>query len=298
MLRAIIRTAALAAIALATPALAQNAPPPSPYAPLQDRPSCTRDELKQLTAAYVEAQRTGSLAGLPMADNAHYLQNMQTVEAGAGLWNTALPVANSMSLHDDRRCKTFTEIVVTEGGHPYIIGTRLYVHDHKIIRVDSIVTQQGDWLFNANAFLRYSRQENWQPLHPYQRTSAAEMIRGANAYLDGFADKFTDIPWGTPCARLEGGLYTNREGRPDSSCEVGMPPGVLYITHRDYLVDDEMGTINVFCRFGGRETAPDSHTFRYVDGRFRQIHTLTAIPGPQANDEGGIVRGAVDPNAR
>jgi hypothetical protein len=296
MLKSIAKAAALAALALATPALAQTAPP-SPYAPLQDRPTCTRDELKTLTAAYVEGQRTGTLAALPLAANAHYLQNMQTVEPGAGLWNTALPVVNAMSLHDDRRCKTFTEIIVTEGGHPYVIGTRLYVHDGKVIRVDSIVTETGHWLFNANAFLRYTRAENWQPLHPYQRTSPAEMIRGANAYLDGFADKFTDIPWGTPCARLEGGAYTNREGRPDASCELGMPPGVLYITHRDYLVDEEMGTINVFCRFGGRENAPDSHTFRYVDGRFRQIHTLTPIPGPQANDMGGMDRGAADPNA-
>ncbi len=30
------------------------------------------------------------------------------------------------------------------------------------------------------------------------------MIRGANAYLDGFSDKFTDIPWGTPCALARG----------------------------------------------------------------------------------------------
>ena len=123
------------------------------------------------------------------------------------------------------------------------------------------------------------------------------MIRGANAYLDGFSDKFTDIPWGTPCARLEGGAYTNVQGDPHASCELGMPPGVLYITHRDYLVDEEKGVINVFCRFGGRAEAPDSHTFRYIDGKFRQIHTLTPIPGPQANDEGGMVRGAADPNA-
>jgi hypothetical protein len=72
---------------------------------------------------------------------------------------------------------------------------------------------------------------------------------------------------------------------------------VLYITHRDYLVDEEKGVINVFCRFGGRAEAPDSHTFRYIDGKFRQVHTLTPIPGPQANDEGGMDRGAPDPNA-
>lgn len=284
-------------LAAATPAMAQNAPPPSPYAPLQDRPTCTRDELKAATTAYVEAQRTGDIAKLPLDPKVHFLTNMKTVERGAGLWNTALPIANAMSFHDDKRCKTFTEIVVNQGGKPYVIGTRLYMHQGKVIRVDSIVTEPGHWLFNANAFLKYTKQENWEPLHPYQRTPASEMIRGANAYLDAFADKFTDVPWGVPCARLEGGAYTNREGKPDASCEVGVPAGVLYITHRDYLVDEEKGVINVFCRFGGREEAPDSHTFRYIDGKFRQIHTLTPIPGPQANDEGGMAGQARDPNA-
>ena len=70
-------------------------------------------------------------------------QNMADVERGAGLWNTALPIANAMSFHDDKRCKTFTEIIVTEGGTPYVIGTRLYLHEGKIIRVDSLVTKTG-----------------------------------------------------------------------------------------------------------------------------------------------------------
>ncbi len=294
-----IRKTLLAALGMvvATPALAQQGgPPPSPYAPLQDRPTCTRDELKKLTAAYVDAQKKGSLAALPLHDKAHYLENMKDVEKSAGLWNTALVVDHAMSFHDDKRCKTFTEIIVT-GPTPYVIGTRLYAHQGKIIRVDSIVTKKGDWLFNANAFLKFTKQEDWSPLFKYQKTAPAEMIRGANAYLDGFADKFTDIPWGTPCARLEGGAYTNAKGDPHASCELGMPPGVLYITHRDYLIDEEMGVINVFCRFGGRAEAPDSHTFRYIDGKFRLIHTLTPIPGPQANDEGGMAGGARDPNA-
>src|SRR5262249_14785213 len=157
---------------------------------------------KTLTAAYVEAQRSGSLAGLPLHEKAEYLENMVTIDKAAGTWNTALPIANAMSFHDDVRCKTFTEIIVTEGGKPTVIGTRLYVNDGKIIRVDSLVTKPGHWLFNANAYLRYTKQENWNPLFKYQLTSPAEMIRGANAYLDGFSDKFTDIPWGTPCARL------------------------------------------------------------------------------------------------
>ena len=276
----------------ATPALAQGGPPPSPWAPLHDRPTCTRDELKAATAAYVDAQRTGNLAGLPLDEKAHYLENMITVERGAGLWNTALPIANSMSFHDDKRCKTFTEIIVTEGGHPYVIGTRLYLHQGKVIRVDSIVTKTGDWLFNANAYLKYTKTEDWSELFKYQKTPPSEIIRGANAYLDGFADKFTDIPWGQPCARLEGGAYTNRDNRADASCEVGIPAGVLYIVNRDYLIDDEMGVINVFCRFGSSTGGPDSHTFRYIDGRIRGVRTLSVLNGPQADDNGGIVRAA------
>jgi len=281
----------------ATPALAQGGPPPSPYAPLQDRPTCTRDELKAATAAYVEAQRSGNISALPLDEKARFLENMIDVQRGAGLWNTALPVANDMSFHDDRRCKTFTEIIVTEGGHPYVIGTRLYMHQGKIIRVDSLVTDAGDWLFNANAYLKYAKMEDWSPLSKYQGTEPAEMIRGANAYLDAFADKFTEIPWGQPCARLEGGAYTNRNNDPDASCEVGIPAGVLYIVNRDYLVDEEKGVINIFCRFGNSTSGmPDSHTFRFIDGKIRGAHTLSVnlgtTPSPQADDNGGMVRPA------
>jgi len=293
MIRKLFLAGLLACVA--TPALGQGAPPPSPYAPQPDRPTCTRDELKAATAAYVEAQRRGDISGLPLADNARFLENMITIERGAGLWNTALPIANAMSFHDGKRCKTFTEVIVTQGGHPYVIGTRLYMHEGKIIRVDSLVTDEGDWLFNANAFDKYTKMEDWSPVHAYQRTRPAEMIRGANAYLDGFADKFTDIPWGIPCARLEGGAYTNRDNDPNASCEIGMPAGVLYIVNRDYLIDEEMGVINVYCRFGNSATGmPDSHTFRYVDGKLRAIHTLSVnlgtMPSPQADDNGAIVR--------
>ncbi len=279
----------------AAPVLAQTPPPPNPYAPLPDHPSCTRDELKALTTAYVEGQKKGSLAGLPLDAKVHYLENMKDATATTGMWAKPLAVANAMSIHDDKRCKTFTEIIVT-APVPYVIGTRLYVDKGKVLRVDSIYIKKGDWLFNANSYLTHTKTENWEPVFKYQKTSPGVMIAGANAYLDGFSDKFTDIPWGTPCARIEGGAYTNVKGDPNASCELGMPGGVLYITHRDYVVDEEKGVINVFCRFGGRAESPDSHTFRYIDGKFRQVHTLTPIPGAQAADDGSVPR-TQDPNA-
>ena len=277
------------------PAMGQPAPTPSPYAPLADRPTCTKAELAAAADAYVEAQRKGDVSAMPLAANAHYLENMATVDKDKGLWATGLPVANAISFHDARRCKTFTQMIVTEGGHPYVIGTRLYMHQGKIIRVDSLVTDKGDWLFNANAYLKYSTKEDWGDVNPSQRTAPAEMMRGADAYLSSFNDKFTEVPWGTPCARLEGGAYTNRKGDPNASCNVGIPPGVLYIVNRDYLIDEDKGVINVFCRFGDSKSGmPDSHTFRYVGGKIHAVHTLsvnlTPNPSPQADDEGGMVR--------
>jgi len=287
MIKTLIAAALLAGIA--SPAMAQNGPPPSPYTPRVDKPTCTMDELKALTAAYVEGQKKGSLAALPLHEKAEYLQDMKDIEPSAGLWNTPLAIADATSLHDPLRCKTFTQIIVT-GAHPYVIGTRLYMNAGKVIRVDSLVTKPGDWLFNANAYLKYTKAENWQPLMKYQHTAPAEMIRGANAYLDAFADKFTDIPWGQPCARLEGGAYTNRDNKPDASCEVGIPAGTLYIVNRDYMIDPEMGVINVFCRFGSSTGGPDSHSFRFIDGKIRGVRTLSVLPGPQSDDNGGIVR--------
>jgi hypothetical protein len=293
-----IRKLVLAAfvLAAAAPAMAQpTAPPPSPYARLQDKPTCTRAELMAATDAYVAAQGKGDASGMPLDEKAHYLENMITIEKAKGLWNTRLPIAHAMSFHDAKRCKTFTEIIVTEGGHPYVIGTRLYMHAGKIIRVDSLVTDKGDWLFNANAYLKYTAKEDWSDLFKYQKSAPAEMIRGSNAYLDAFADKFTEIPWGTPCARLEGGAYTNRSGDPHASCEVGIPAGVLYIVNRDYLIDEEKGVINIFCRFGNSTSGmPDAHTFRFIDGKIRGAHTLSVnlgtAPSPQATDDGAIVR--------
>ncbi|MEP7245126.1 MAG: hypothetical protein ABI885_15815 [Gammaproteobacteria bacterium] len=114
--------------------------------------------------------------------------------------------------------------------------------------------------------------------------------------LDQFSDKLVETPWGIPCARLEGGAYTNRSNDPKATCKVGIPPGVLYIVNRDYVVDEEMGVVNIFCRFGSSQTGmPDSHTFRLVKGKLANVHTISVNlnpqrVSPQADDNGAIIR--------
>ena len=47
------------------------------------------------------------------------------------------------------------------------------------------------------------------------------------------------------------------------------------------MVDEEQGVINVYCRFGNSATGmPDSHTFRLVDGKIHNVHTISINLNP------------------
>ena len=289
MKKHIIGLVALCGVAAQAYAQAPPAPPPPP-AP----PTCTRPSLQAAVDSYLAAQKSGDRTKMALAEKVKYLENMGAVEADKGTWNTALPIAFSRNILDKDRCRTFSEVIVTEGAHQYVIGTRLSVDNGKITGIDSLVTDKGDWLFNANAYLKYSKAEDWSA-QKGKHSSMQELINAGNSYLDQFSDKLVQTPWGSPCARLEGGAYTNRTNDPKSTCKVGIPAGVLYIVNRDYVVDDELGVVNIFCRFGNSQTGmPDSHMFRLVNGKLANVHTLsvnlTDKPSPQADDNGAIIR--------
>jgi hypothetical protein len=237
---------------------------------------CTRSMLQAAADSYIAAQTAGDLAKMSLAPKVKYFENMQDTTKEEGLWNTALPISFHRSIYDVGRCKTFSEVIVTEGGHPYVIGTRLTVKDGKITEIDSLVTDKDDWLFNADNYLKYSQAEDWSVLPVDDRVSRQDLIDAGNQYFDFvFMDKGIRPPWSTPCARLEGGAYTNAKNEHKDTCQIPAPLGNMFIVNRSYVVDEEMGAVNVFCRFGNSTGMPDSHTFRLVNGRYRWIHTLS-----------------------
>jgi hypothetical protein len=240
------------------------------------RAQCTRASLQAATESYLAAQKSGDISKMALDPKAKFIENMSATTKEKGLWNTALPIALSRSIYDVARCKTFSEVIITEGGHPYVLGTRLTLKDGKITEIDSLVTDEGDWLFNAQDYLKYSAAEDWSILPVDDRVTRQALIDAGNQYFDFvFMDKFIRAPWGTPCARLEGGAYTNAKNENKDTCQIPGPLGNMFIVNRTYVVDEEMGTVNVFCRFGSETGMPDSHMFRLVNGRYRSIHTLS-----------------------
>ena len=256
--------------------------------------SCVRGGLQRAVNLYIEAQTKGDTSALPLAAGLGYVENMAPVDINAGLIKTPLKIDHHRSLLDESTCQTFTEAIVTDAAKPYVLGTRLRVNHDKITEIEILWTTTGYWLFNADAYLKYSSAEDWGPIPAEARDSRGTLVAAANAYLDAFLEgKIDQVPWGFPCVRIEGGAYTGKES-PSDSCEVGVPSGVN-IANRRFVVDEVTGSVVAFCTFGaggpnGGSGSPDTHLFRVEDGKLRYVHTLTHLL--QANFRGGPPRNA------
>jgi hypothetical protein len=251
--------------------------------------ACTRDGLQAATDLYLAAQAKGDPSGMPLAQGLAYIENMQVVDIKAGVIQKPLKIDFHRTLIDPTTCQTFTEVIVTDKSHPYVLGTRLRVNHDKIAEIESMVTQEGDWLFNADNYFKWSPGEDWGVIPAAQRDSRATLVAAANAYLDAFLEKKVDaVPWGYPCNRTEGGIHTGK-GVPEDSCQVGVPAGVNIVARR-FLVDETIGAVVAFNTFGVGGL-PDTHLFRVEKGKLRFVHTLTHVPPGRQVGRGGQGRG-------
>jgi hypothetical protein len=248
---------------------------------LQAEQKCTRADLQSKVDQYLEALKKGTSSLMDLSPKAKYIENRKETPLGQGIWKTALAIDFHRNFLDVETCQTFTEIIHTSSSHPYVIGTRLKIVNDKISEIEALVTDKDDWLFNAENYLKYSSQEKWNILPPAQRSSKQTLINAANAYFDIFSDRSaaSRVPWNIPCARLEGGAYTDPDGKPKASCTGGPPlEGTLKITNRRFIVDQDMGAVVGLVDFGEKDGWPDSHIFRLENGKVRFVHTLTVCP--------------------
>jgi hypothetical protein len=200
-----------------------------------------------------------------------------------GVLTTALKIDSARSIHDTVNCATFTELIAASNPHPYVIGTRmLFSPDGSTVTtIESIVTDQGDWAFNATGYLHYNSLENWDPIPPEKRDSRDVIKAAGDAYFNRFANASVVVPFGTPCARLEGGASTGASNPTGDTCGLGLP-STITVTNRRYVVDEEMGCVDIFVGFPGLDRSqgqapmPDSHFFRVEGGKIKAIHTVSS----------------------
>ncbi len=244
-------------------------------APLLTSAACPRATLIEATQRYIAAQSLGELRIIhALTPNTTYIENASPANISTGILSKKLKIDKHRSIHDTTQCATYTEIIVTDPVQ-YVIGTQLYFtvtgNSTVIKKIDSIVTDKDDWLFNAQHTLYYALQESWDYIPTGKQDNRSTIQAAADAYLDLFqkGPGSISVPWGENCRRLEGGMYTE----PGSTCNSGVPTGINLVDRR-YIIDETVGTVDVFLTFGGSKL-PDSHEFRVEGGRIRYVHTIT-----------------------
>jgi hypothetical protein len=277
-------------------------PPGAPGATQRPMVSCQRGGLQHAVGLYLAAQGSGDFSALPLATGLGYWENMKAADIKTGFLTKKLVIDKSLSLYDDQSCQTYTEIWVTNKAEPYVAGVRMRINHDKIAEIDVITTTTGDWGFNVDNFLKYAQDQNWSPIPAEKRDSYGKLVAAGNAYMDAFLEAKIDlVPWGYPCERIEGGMFTGRNSAQDT-CEAGVPAGVN-IANRSFVVDEVTGSVLVWCTFGaggptGGSGAPDAHLFRVENGKLRYVHTITHLKqsdfggGGNAPRAGGAAGGA------
>jgi len=243
--------------------------------------ACTRASLQGAVDNYLKAVAAGTPAFSALGANASYAENDASIAVPNGLLSHPVKVDFSRTILDTTSCSAFTEFVATTG-HPYVVHTQLKVADDKITAFESRVSDDGDWLFNATAYLYWTKGEKWDPIPADKRDTRAVIQAAADAYMDQWADYEHPVPFTTPCARLEGGLYTGEHAPANNTCKMAKFPAPVKLSSRRYVIDEEYGAVSVFNGFPFIEASkpfeypsPSSNQFRVEGGKIRYIHEVT-----------------------
>lgn len=176
--------------------------------PVSTRAACDVAALQAATDSYIAAQIAGDASKLSSVTAAtNYTENFKSADLAKGILSEALAVAHNHTLYDTTVCSAYVELIITDAKHPSVTGTQMYFADggSGIAKVETLVTDKGDWLFDVAGTLKWASQEKWDEIPEAQRDSRAAIQAAADAYADVFNNKSVVVPWGQPCARLEGG---------------------------------------------------------------------------------------------
>ncbi|CCC14079.1 hypothetical protein SMACR_08390 [Sordaria macrospora] len=227
---------------------------------------CTRSFLNSVTAQYITAQSLGESTafitsllspsgnltiGNPSNNTTTpsflYKENEVPLFPTSPNSTLSIPIKVDFhrSAHDPTRCATFTELIAANNpGHPYVIHTRMEFSPSTLLPtlIESVVTDKGDWLFNATGTLSLALQESWPPIpsNSSARTSYSQLQAVGDSYFNRFGNTSVTVPWGPPCIRIEGGLPAHGNLTADGRCLQEWPSTII-VPWRRYVVDEEMG---------------------------------------------------------
>lgn len=257
---------------------------------------CARETLTKLADTYVKAQAEGKPAMVPLARGAYYGENNVAMDIAKGVLAGPVKIDFTRSFYDTTQCAAFTEMVAATNPHPYVIHTRMEANDKgEVTKMESAVADEGDWLFGAADYLKFTMAENWGEIPAANRDTRAVIQAAAEAYIDNWGNPQLPVPHGTPCARLEGRVYTGTRDPQAQACTMGAFPRPLATGNRRFVIDETIGAVSIFHDFpfidaglpADHPGTPASQMFRVEGGKNRYIHESTVCTTPACGRAAG-----------
>ncbi|CAK7230000.1 hypothetical protein SCUCBS95973_007425 [Sporothrix curviconia] len=243
---------------------------------------CTRDILSTAALDYLAAAAAGKPPANLATTNFTYIENDVALDISKGILAAPISIDLNRTFLDTEECGAFMEINAASNKKPYVLLVRVFVDaaSSKIRDIESVVTKNGDWAFNAAGHLAADKQEVWTAIADAKQDTRAVLKAAADAYLDSWGDGTVSPPFGNPCSRIEGGSSTAHGASSGNTCKMPQFPQPFKITNRRYIIDPMFGAVDIFNNFPFIDKAkpdgtPSTNLYRIEGGKIRYIHELT-----------------------
>lgn len=177
-----------------------------------------RQQLSNLVDHTLDAMMHRDPKRVPLASNARYTENGQTLAVGKGLWATATPggLSRRAVLAEPGAGQAGWFGALHENGNPVVLAFRLKAVGDAVSEIEAIVCRGHERLFDAAGMVPRPAFAEIAP--PAQRSSRTALVAAANAYFDGIEQSNgTIIPVVDDCARTENGVKTTMNTNPEAA---------------------------------------------------------------------------------
>jgi hypothetical protein len=215
--------------------------------------TCDRACLQGFVDQYLKAIVAHDPSRLPLARNARYTENGQTLKMNDGMWRVATAVGDkNLYFADPRSGQVGWRGIIEENGHKQLVMLRLKIENRTISEMEAIICREGGALHNPKGLTDHPIFA--EALPPGDRPSRQELTAIANSYFEGLEQVTGKItPFDPNCTRMENGTVTanNPEskdhGRMSCGDQFNIPGFSAVITkvreRRFPVVDEERGLV-------------------------------------------------------
>jgi hypothetical protein len=172
-------------------------------------PACDRDCLIKLTDDYVAGLAKHSADGLPLAENVAFVENVQPLKVGEGLWKdtTAGPTQFSIHVPDEANQTAGWLGMIQRDGKPTMVAIRLKLDDEgKITEAEHLYAAVNE---PQLANVETARTGLVSDVPEANRLGHDALIKIGASYYDALDDNDgTLMPFAADCERHENGMVT------------------------------------------------------------------------------------------